>query len=72
MRTMLHDRYETLLAFCMAGEWAADPRMVYERLVDVASEYLECDAAHLHLLDIDGGTFVVLRTGLSHRFKQFK
>ncbi len=58
MRTMLHDRYETLLAFCMAGEWAADPRMVYERLVDVASEYLECDAAHLHLLDIDGGAFV--------------
>ena len=58
MRTMLHDRYEILLAFSMAGEWAADPKMIYERLVDVASEYLECDAAHLHLLDIDGNTFV--------------
>ena len=55
---MLYDRYEILLAFSMAGEWAADPKMIYERLVDVASEYLECDAAYLHLLDIDGNTFV--------------
>lgn len=55
---MKHSRCETLYAFCQAMEWAADPETVYERIVDVASEHLECDAAHLHLLDIDGKTFV--------------
>ena len=45
---MKHSRYETLYAFCQAMEWAADPETVF----------LECDTVSLHLLDIDGKTFV--------------
>lgn len=58
MRTMEHSRYETLYAFCQTMEWAADPETIYERIVDVATEYLEAGSTHLHLLDIDGKTFV--------------
>lgn len=64
MREMKHSRYETLYAFCQAMEWAADPETVYQRMVDVATEHLECDAVHLHLLDIDGQTFVRHATGM--------
>lgn len=60
MRVMNHDRYEILLAFCQAMSWAADVETVYGRLVDTSYEYLECDAAHLHIVDIDGKTFVRL------------
>ena len=55
---MKHDRFETLVAFCDAMEWAADTETVYQRIVDVSSEYFECDSAHLHLIDIDGKRFV--------------
>lgn len=55
---MNHSRYETLYKLCLAMEWAADPEAVYGRLVDIATECFECDAAYLHLLDIDGKTFV--------------
>ncbi|MBO4353014.1 MAG: GAF domain-containing protein [Eggerthellaceae bacterium] len=55
---MKYSRYETLYAFCQAMEWAADTETVYQRIVDASIEYLECDSAHLHLLDIDGQTFV--------------
>lgn len=55
---MRHSRYETLLAFSQAMEWAADTEAVYQLIVDTSIEYLECDSAHLHLLDIDGKTFV--------------
>ena len=58
VRTMKHGRFETLAAFCGAMEWAADPETVYQRIVDVSSEYFECDSAHLHLIDIDGKRFV--------------
>ena len=55
---MKHSRYETLYAFCQAMEWTANSAAVYQRIVDTSVEYLECDSAHLHLLDIDGQTFV--------------
>ena len=58
VRTMKHGRFETLVAFCGAMEWAADSETVYQRIVDVSSEYFECDSAHLHLIDIDGKRFV--------------
>lgn len=55
---MRHGRFETLAAFCGATEWAADSETIYQRIVDVSSEYFECDSAHLHLIDIDGKRFV--------------
>ena len=58
VRTMKHGRFETLVAFCGAMEWTADPETIYQRIVDVSSEYFECDSAHLHLIDIDGKRFV--------------
>lgn len=58
VRTMKHGRFETLAAFCGAMEWAADSETIYQRIVDVSSEYFECDSAHLHLVDIDGKRFV--------------
>ena len=58
VRTMKHGRFETLAAFCGAMEWAADSETIYQRIVDVSSEYFECDSAHLHLIDIDGKRFV--------------
>jgi len=58
VRTMRHGRFETLAAFCGATEWAADSETIYQRIVDVSSEYFECDSAHLHLIDIDGKRFV--------------
>lgn len=58
MRTMRHGRFETLAAFCGAMEWSADPETIYQRIVDVSSEYFECDSAHLHLIDIDVKRFV--------------
>ncbi len=54
---MKHSRYETLLAFCNAMEWAPEPEMVFQRFVDVSAECFECSAAHLHLLDLTGQTF---------------
>ncbi|HAM14738.1 MAG TPA: hypothetical protein DCP91_02510 [Eggerthellaceae bacterium] len=58
MHAMKHGRFETLAAFCGAMEWTADPETIYQRIVDVSSEYFECDSAHLHLIDIDGKRFV--------------
>lgn len=55
---MKYSRYETLVAFCSAMEWAPDVSTVYQRIVDISSECLECDSAHLHLLDTDGERFV--------------
>lgn len=55
---MKYSRYETLLAFCDVMDWAQDPEAIYQRIVNVSSEYLECDSAHLHLLDPDGKRFV--------------
>ena len=55
---MKYSCYETLLAFCDAIEWAEDPETVFQRIVDVSSEYLECDSAHFHLFDPDGKRFV--------------
>lgn len=55
---MKHDRYETLLAFCKAAEWAQEPEIVYQRFVDVSVEYLGCAAAHMHMLDSSGTAFV--------------
>ncbi len=57
---MRHSHYETLLAFCEAMEWASDSATVYQRLVDVSFEYLECSVTHLHLLDLTGKSFVHL------------
>lgn len=54
---MKYTRYQILEAFCIAMEWAPDLERVYQNLVDVSVEYLDCDAAHLHLLDIDGVSF---------------
>lgn len=54
---MKYTQYETLLAFCEAMRWAADPEEVFHRFVDVSTEYLECSAAHLHLLDLTGKSF---------------
>ncbi len=54
---MKHCRYETLLALSKAMRWSAEPEMVYQGFVDVCVEYLECDVAHLHLLEPDGKTF---------------
>lgn len=55
---MKHTRYEALLAFCKAVEWASNPKIAYQRFVDACIEYLECDGAHLHLLDASGKSFV--------------
>ena len=55
---MRHSHYETLYALCQTMEWAADVETVYQRIVDVSTEFFECDSAHLHLLDIDRRTFV--------------
>ena len=54
---MKYTHYETLLAFCEAMRWASDPEEVFHRFVDVSTEYFECAAAHLHLLDLTGKSF---------------
>lgn len=54
---MRYTHYETLLAFCEAMRWASDPEGVFHRIVDVSTEYFECSAAHLHLLDLTGKSF---------------
>lgn len=55
---MKYSRFDTIVAFCDAMTWAVDQETVYQRIVDVAAEYFECDSAHLHMLDIDGQRFV--------------
>lgn len=51
---MRYDKFEILAAFCEAAEWAADPDLVYRRMVCTAARYLECESAHIHLLEFDG------------------
>lgn len=54
---MKQTRYQILRAFCYAMEWAVNPETVYQKFVDTSVECFECDAAHLHLLDINGKQF---------------
>ena len=51
---MRYDKFEILAAFCEAAEWASDPDLVYRRMVCTAARYLECESAHIHLLEFDG------------------
>lgn len=52
------DKLDALVALCEAMAWAPSPDDAYQRVVDVASVYFECEEAHLHLLDFDGENFV--------------
>ena len=51
---MRYDKFEILAAFCEAAEWASGPDLVYRRMVCTAARYLECESAHIHLLEFDG------------------
>lgn len=55
---MRRDRFEVLAALCGSVEWAADPDLVYRRMVRTAACQLEADSAHLHLLEFDGYSFM--------------
>ena len=43
---------------CEASAWATDPESVYQCIVDAGVRIFECDGAHLHLLAVDGNSFV--------------
>ena len=45
-------------SFCEASAWATDPESVYQCIVDAGVRIFECDGAHLHLLAVDGNSFV--------------
>lgn len=49
-----YTQFQILDAFCHAMEWEPSQKAIYQKFVDVSVEYMECDAAHLHLLDLSG------------------
>ena len=55
---MWKERCKNLAELCEASAWATDPESVYQCIVDAGVRIFECDGAHLHLLAVDGNSFV--------------
>lgn len=55
---MWHERCKNLVGFCEAAAWAPDPESAYQCIADAGVRILGCDGAHLHLLTVDGRSFV--------------
>lgn len=55
---MWQERCKNLVELCEASAWATDPESVYQCIVDAGVRIFKCDGAHLHLLTVDGCSFV--------------
>lgn len=55
---MWQERCKNLVGFCEAAAWAPDPESAYQCIADAGVQVLGCDGAHLHLLTVDGRSFV--------------
>ena len=52
------NKCEGLVRICEASTWAVDSGAVYQRMIDMVADVLQCDQAHMSLLAADGESFV--------------